>query len=541
MLRKIIIALAASVALVVSTGGAALAGGHHYPPPPEKCYDTVHHDAVTHEETVVDVEAYDEKVIDQQAQPAVDALWWNWSPNKDQGPFDGPPSFPTDERGTWEGPHHNGGPDQDTTGTFNSSNSDNGRASWFHRIGGSPALPEISHLVHHDAVTHTITVVDVEAYDERVEVPCEPECPTASAATFGGHYPPPPSDDCEEEPTLVVPDILVPKDLCGTENDHYALPASTDAVTYWREGRDIIAALTDPEGTAWSIVAGSGWTFDDANTIRYTFPTRGGPFTDVPCEQESTPVTPTISVFDECGVIDDHFVLSETEGITYTEVEGWIIATPNEGYAITPESIDTNGFFILDEDGTAHADIDWFFSDEPCQTIPTGIPFSVTPAPATCTAAGSFDAGALGGEFNEETQQWGFENVDAEVLFDNPEDGDVTINVFAHEGYVIDDEGLSDEWFIEAGGARASITFTLEAQLSGPVACPLTTTPTPTPVTPTPTVTTTTVVVYTSTPAAPTSSTLASTGSNAWFPGIAAGILALAGITLTLIKRRALR
>lgn len=146
---------------------------------------TVHHDAVTHIETVtiVDEEAYDEviTVIDEEAYDevieATPDLWWNWSPNDTQGPQDYEPLFPVDDRGTWQGPHENGGPWQDTYGTFNVSNEQSGNSSWFHREMGMAEQiihhDAITHeeTVHHPAVTHdeTNTVVDQEAYSEVVD------------------------------------------------------------------------------------------------------------------------------------------------------------------------------------------------------------------------------------------------------------------------------------------------------------------------------------------------------------------------------------
>ena len=111
--------------------------------------------------------------------------------------------------------------------------------------------------------------------------------------------------------------------------------------------------------------------------------------------------------------------------------------------------------------------------------------------------------------------------MDAEVLFDE-ETNEVTINVFAHEGYVIDESLLEDEgWFVEAGGARASITFELAAatgtQSTNPLApCYVTTVVPPPPGTPG--VTTVTAYTY------PVYATqyLASTGNE--------GALALAGL-----------
>jgi hypothetical protein len=94
-------------------------------------------------------DAYDEVVTPSQ--------WWNWSPNNSQGPQDYEPAFPVDERGTWQGPHTDGGPDGE--GTFNVSHGNSGNSSWFHR---EPAV-----VIHHDAVPEIpavykdVTVIDV--------------------------------------------------------------------------------------------------------------------------------------------------------------------------------------------------------------------------------------------------------------------------------------------------------------------------------------------------------------------------------------------
>ena len=101
-----------------------------------------------------DKEAYDE---------TVPGKWWNWSPNNTTGPQDYTPGFPGDDRGTWQGPHTEGGPDG--SGTFNVSHGASGNSSWFHREAPTvihhPAEthvvhhPAQTHVVHHDAVTHT--------------------------------------------------------------------------------------------------------------------------------------------------------------------------------------------------------------------------------------------------------------------------------------------------------------------------------------------------------------------------------------------------
>jgi len=116
--------------------------------------------------TVTDEEAYTEVVTPSQ--------WWNWSPNNTQGPQDYTPNFPSDpDRGTWQGPHTNGGPAGE--GTFNVSNGSSGNSSWFHR---SPA-----EVIEHPAETH-------EEYRYEREV-CEPDGPTpVQFSTFGTTTPP---------------------------------------------------------------------------------------------------------------------------------------------------------------------------------------------------------------------------------------------------------------------------------------------------------------------------------------------------------------
>jgi len=102
----------------------------------------VHHEAVTHEETVID-------------QEAVQSVWANFQPNDHRAPFVGPPSYPTDPRGSWINhgdvpPGHAG-----SDGVYSKGNPDIG-GNWFYR---QAAVDEVSHV---------IVVVDEEAYDETV-------------------------------------------------------------------------------------------------------------------------------------------------------------------------------------------------------------------------------------------------------------------------------------------------------------------------------------------------------------------------------------
>ncbi len=65
--------------------------------------------------------------------------WSNFEPNKAQGTFEGPPSYPTDPRGTWSESKTEGGPQQDAEGVYQNGN---GNGSWFHRAQGTQGTPE---------------------------------------------------------------------------------------------------------------------------------------------------------------------------------------------------------------------------------------------------------------------------------------------------------------------------------------------------------------------------------------------------------------
>lgn len=155
----------------LSIAGPAVAGGDNCVPKP--AYDTtIHHDAVTHvvhHDAITHVVHHEAvtHIVHHDAVPAGPDLWWNWSPNDTHGPQDYEPAFPVDERGTWQGPHENGGPDQDTYGTFNVSNEHSGNSSWFHREHGTPAVDAYDEVVV-DQEAYDETVVDQEAYDEIV-------------------------------------------------------------------------------------------------------------------------------------------------------------------------------------------------------------------------------------------------------------------------------------------------------------------------------------------------------------------------------------
>lgn len=146
-MKKVLLALALIAGTMLVGGSPASA---HTPTVSATCdglsVNLVNYQYVAGKDGTKGSAAYDETVIDKAAyDETVAGKWWNWSPNKDQGPFNGPPVFPTDSRGTWEGPHTNGGPSKNLTGTFQQGG---GHGSWFHR--------EAATVIHHEAVTHVV-------------------------------------------------------------------------------------------------------------------------------------------------------------------------------------------------------------------------------------------------------------------------------------------------------------------------------------------------------------------------------------------------
>jgi hypothetical protein len=148
------------------------------------------------------VQLGESKHVTQEAvagTPGTASQWWNFSPNKDQGPLVGEPSFPTDARGTWQGPHTEGGPDQDLTGTFLSGQ---GNASWFHREPGTEGTPGQDEVSHTDYTWQKQTRTFTEGVD------CPPPAdicpdgtdhagepfPVAGDETSCTDAPPPPAD-----------------------------------------------------------------------------------------------------------------------------------------------------------------------------------------------------------------------------------------------------------------------------------------------------------------------------------------------------------
>ena len=159
----------------------------------------VHHDAVTHQETVIDTPAYDEVIIDV---PAHDNYTYAGSNHGD---------YDVDNVG-----HNNGSYDHTTGHTYVYVGAGHGDYD-FHYSGHNHGdydkshVDAVTHTVHHDAVTHDEIVVDVAAYDETViDVP----------AVLGTD--PVYEDQCVTDPNYVPAETIhidATKIICYNESD----------------------------------------------------------------------------------------------------------------------------------------------------------------------------------------------------------------------------------------------------------------------------------------------------------------------------------
>jgi LPXTG-motif cell wall-anchored protein len=288
--------LAAVGALVMSGGvvmlGASTAAADPDPCVPQPAYtETINHPAVTH---VVHHDAVTH-VVHHAAVPATPDLWWNWSPNDTQGPQDYVPAFPTDTRGTWQGPHENGGPDQDTYGTFNSSNANSGNSSWFHREHGTAEVP-----------AYDETVVDHPAYDETVV-----DHPAWTETVYH------PAVTCDTTVTIGPPAAPSTTDPCGPANISFNVPADTAQLDY--------TLLTNGDVT---VAPQPGYVFSGATQlVTFTLPADSG----VPCPLAAEEIEPVVTFTNPtCAALDG----ADWSGTLGSIVKYQVSGTPDLGESV---------------------------------------------------------------------------------------------------------------------------------------------------------------------------------------------------------------
>lgn len=150
--------------------------------------------------------------------PAVAEVWANWSPDNQQGPFTGPPVWPTDPRGTWHVHKKIPGGHEGPDGVYQQDNPGNGNADWFYRLNGQPEK--------------VIVITEgVDAYDEVVvitpeipAVPGTPEVPAVPAVTQEIFHPAVVCVTPSDTPTVVTETPVVTETVVPT-------PTPDDVVT----------------------------------------------------------------------------------------------------------------------------------------------------------------------------------------------------------------------------------------------------------------------------------------------------------------------
>jgi hypothetical protein len=418
-------------------------------------YKTVHHDAVTH-------------TVHHDAVTA-QGHWWNWSPNKDQGPFDGPPSFPADDRGTWH-EHDNGGPGDGTEGTFGG----NGNGDWFHRgpvVIVTPASDEVitdhiaydetvvdvaEHVVHHDAVTHQVTVpgttnvvsvlidgatiVDHQSfgtsyvqsfnYDDKyvahtykviVRAWDDPNGSKGWSKNFNGT-----STPCQRPDNLITYSYNVPPVTCDNR-------VSDPTLTYEHATGNFEAGEhpNTPGGTyTVTLTADEGYTFEGGKTVTFDVVVPNA-LTDEDCTVAPTLVIPGTPVIkDLCGITQDHYgLLADTENIAYSRDGKAIIATlhgDNVAWGTLP-----SGWAKTSDTVATYAFDDELFTNVPC-VVPVPAVFDFPTTSPECDADATFDDGFFPYQGN------GFV-----LTVDRPYDGpgDYTLTATADAGFTFEGEG----------------------------------------------------------------------------------------------------
>ena len=497
---------------------------------------------------VAGTDAWDEQVIDvpehvvHHDAVTVAGHWWNWSPNKDQGPFDGPPSFPTDPRGTWEGDHANGGPIPDAEGTYQTGEA--GNADWFHRgprIVTEPAsdevvvdeeawdetIPATYKTVHHDAVAAVPGVCDVW-----VTWATDTWAPDANDAndvawpqhfvSFGQVSP----TECEttyqqdryvgsraaieavigdgtlaglppEDSGIVTEWAFVSTDTCGTEEPPCEA-VDTPVWHVWTGG-----PIESDEGPA---ADADGWNANSGmpQSANHLFSNHeaGVPYfvshgnsgngdwflwtlEDCPDNPTLLPASVSWNGVDVCAdpdgsgdltVVGAHLVAATWNDQDYTEIgdlsdfhDGHYDATSEGHFVLTYEADD--GYTFGDGDGVLEFTVKHKTADECTSVYPVPTLFNAAPEPASCLAAGSFDAAALGGELisdEEGTQTYAFEHI---TLWVTVTGNHVHLAIAANDGFTL--EGLdTDLWTVTAGATHAERDITIDPKNTNPVACP---------------------------------------------------------------------
>ncbi|MHA6667966.1 hypothetical protein ACX3O0_03760 [Homoserinimonas sp. A447] len=155
-------------------------------------------------------------------------------------------------------------------------------------------------------------------------------------------------------PSIVVADVPVPSfaDLCGTDNDGYGLPTSTQ-VSYAVDDQRVNGVGT----VTVTATANPGFTIEAGVTASWTFT-----FTDEPCDDESVSFVPAATASDVCGTDDDGYTLPTSTQVSYAVDDQRV-----NGVGTVTVTATANPGFTIEAGVTAS----WIFTftDEPCVVV----------------------------------------------------------------------------------------------------------------------------------------------------------------------------
>ncbi len=276
----------------------------------------------------------------QPVTECTDAIWQNFSPNKDQKTFEGPPSWPTDSRGTWQHddkaiPAGHEGPD----GVYQQGE---GNASWFYRQAA--ACHETGDYTYKWFVTDPGSPWVATEKKRPVEGTGSP----ATAGSWSGWLPEPLDTEngwTGEEPTIpgVIKGSADQPDLTWTQT-RQVLGTETQT-TDW--------LLAPPEGDGWMQVDERKVVTTEASDAVYGDWSDWTPINKAPIAPKPTPPANTdthqyrvvgpITVTDEEAVpgYTEYFVLGAAPSRNIDDAS-WVMQSPGESWTLFTERIVTD-------------------------------------------------------------------------------------------------------------------------------------------------------------------------------------------------------
>jgi hypothetical protein len=173
--------------------------------------------------------------------PGTPDVWANFQPNNHKEPFVGPPSYPSDPRGSWNVHDQIPGGHEGPDGVYSKGNPDKG-GNWFYRANGTDDV-----VIEHPAVI---------CEEEPTPTEPTPTDPCAPVVTESGHTfypcdptaPPPTTNDPTDPPSVIPPTSDVPDE--PRTDDPPVLKNSVPEPDVSCLGGALVTRTTDADGNS---------------------------------------------------------------------------------------------------------------------------------------------------------------------------------------------------------------------------------------------------------------------------------------------------